>query len=117
MGLLILRIQFLHLGHRLRKIIPRNNKFFKTKERCFENLFEQTNPKIKELVTETFFGSASLLEVSDKELEALKEDVTSPGGTTEAGLNFLDKMDIDNIVFKMINSAVNRSKELSKKIN
>ena len=71
----------------------------------------------RELVTETFFGSASLLEVSDKELEALKEDVTSPGGTTEAGLNFLDKMDIDNIVFKMINSAVNRSKELSKKIN
>ena len=71
----------------------------------------------RELVTETFFGSASLLEVSDKELEALKENVTSPGGTTEAGLNFLDKMDIDNIVFKMINSAVNRSKELSKKIN
>ena len=71
----------------------------------------------RELVTETFFGSASLLEVSDKELEALKEDVTSPGGTTEAGLNFLDKIDIDNIVFKMINSAVNRSKELSKKIN
>ena len=71
----------------------------------------------RELVTETFFGSASLLEVSDKELEALKENVTSPGGTTEAGLNFLDKIDIDNIVFKMINSAVNRSKELSKKIN
>ena len=71
----------------------------------------------RELVTETFFGSASLLEVSDKELEELKEAVTSPGGTTEAGLNFLDKIDIDNIVFKMINSAVSRSKELSKKIN
>ena len=71
----------------------------------------------KELVTETFFGSASLLEVSDKELKELKEAVTSPGGTTEAGLNFLDKIDIDNIVFKMINSAVNRSKDLSKKIN
>ena len=51
------------------------------------------------------------------DLKELKEAVTSPGGTTEAGLNFLDKIDIDNIVFKMINSAVNRSKELSKKIN
>ena len=45
------------------------------------------NDKIKQLVIKTISGSVELLSNSDKSPEELRKLVTSPGGTTEAGIN------------------------------
>ena len=47
----------------------------------------------KTLALETLIGSAKLLELSKMDPEILKKNVTSPGGTTEAGLEILESME------------------------
>ena len=44
----------------------------------------------KTLARETLIGSARLVETSNDDPKILKENVTSPGGTTEAGLLVLE---------------------------
>ena len=47
----------------------------------------------KALALETLVGSAKLLEISKMDAKILKKNVTSPGGTTEAGLEILESME------------------------
>jgi pyrroline-5-carboxylate reductase len=66
------------------------------------------------LVIQTFLGSAHLAKSSEHSLSYLREMVTSPGGTTEAGLGVFDKMGLAETVRKAVEAACNRSVELGK---
>jgi len=67
------------------------------------------------LVVQTFLGAAHLAKSSEHPLSRLREMVTSPGGTTEAGLGVFDKMGLEETVRKAVEAACNRSVELGKK--
>lgn len=68
----------------------------------------------RKLICETISGSANLAACAKEPLEQLREDVTSPGGTTEAALNIL--MDGDNfrdILEEAVKAAEAKSKQLN----
>ena len=69
----------------------------------------------KNLAKETLIGSARLIETSNIDPKTLKENVTSPGGTTEAGLLVLEskKNGLYSLLKSTINNAIKRSKELN----
>lgn len=69
----------------------------------------------RRLVVQTFLGAACLAKNSDHSLSGLREMVTSPGGTTSAGLAMFDKMGLEALVHKAIEAACSRSVELGKK--
>lgn len=66
------------------------------------------------LVVKTALSSAMLLESSGKDPQALRKEVTSPGGTTEAAFNVFNKHKLDNILSRGFKAAADRAKELSK---
>jgi pyrroline-5-carboxylate reductase len=65
------------------------------------------------LTTQTFLGTARLLETGITP-QKLREMVTSPGGTTAAGLEVFEKQGFMNIISDAIEAAINRAKELGK---
>ncbi len=68
----------------------------------------------KILAYSTMSGSAALAEQSDKSVKTLKEQVVSPKGTTEAGLNILAAEGaFEKLIFKTAEAACKRSKELA----
>ena len=69
----------------------------------------------KTLARETLIGSARLVETSNDDPKTLKENVTSPGGTTESGLLVLESKinGLYPLLKSTINSAVKRAKELN----
>ncbi|WP_309598727.1 pyrroline-5-carboxylate reductase family protein, partial [Staphylococcus caeli] len=46
-------------------------------------------------------------------MEQLRKNITSKGGTTQAGLNALSKHDLESIFEDCLRAAVDRSVELS----
>jgi len=66
------------------------------------------------LVTQTLLGSSYLASISDQTPEVLRQNVTSPGGTTEAALKVLNK---NSSFYKLINSAVNAAIQKSIKLS
>jgi pyrroline-5-carboxylate reductase len=64
------------------------------------------------LVRQTILGSATLMDRSDLDPAALREAVTSPGGTTEAALRVLAEHDIEKILAEAVTAARNRGREL-----
>ncbi len=71
----------------------------------------------KELILQTFTGAVDMLLHSAKEPEQLRKDVTSPGGTTEAGLNILEKREVKQAFIDCIVEATQQSKRLGQKIS
>lgn len=67
---------------------------------------------VKRLVRQTILGSAKMLAEEDADVEALRRKVTSPGGTTEAALSFLEKAGFRETFVKAICEAARRSEEL-----
>ncbi len=67
------------------------------------------------MVVQTFLGASMLAESSELPLSGLRKMVTSPGGTTEAGLKYLDTNKIREITGGTIEAARARSVELGKK--
>jgi pyrroline-5-carboxylate reductase len=67
----------------------------------------------KVLAKETLVGSALLVDQSGKELKTLRENVTSPNGTTAAALESFRNSELDEIVFQAMKAARDRSIELS----
>jgi pyrroline-5-carboxylate reductase len=67
------------------------------------------------LTTQTFLGSAHLADESGSTLSKLREMVTSPGGTTAAGLNSLEAKGIQDCIQSAVRSACDRSMELGGK--
>lgn len=68
-----------------------------------------------QLVTQTAVGAAQMAKTAQKNnIKTLRNNVTSKGGTTEAGLNVLAEHNFEHIIKKVISAAKNRSLELSK---
>ncbi|WP_106848611.1 pyrroline-5-carboxylate reductase [Blastococcus sp. Marseille-P5729] len=67
-----------------------------------------------ELVVQTAFGAASMLRESGKDAAALRAAVTSPGGTTEAGLAVLYERDANTLIADVVRAARDRSAELGR---
>jgi len=65
------------------------------------------------LTLQTAFGAAKMALESDKNVNALRSEVTSKGGTTEAAMQVLEKENIRNIFEKALNAACTRSHELA----
>lgn len=66
------------------------------------------------LVVQTFLGASHLAKESDKPLSVLRRMVTSPGGTTAAGLSIFDELGLEEMTKKAITAARDRSLELGK---
>jgi pyrroline-5-carboxylate reductase len=69
------------------------------------------------MVTQTLLGSAELLKASGEYPAKLKNEVTSPGGTTAAGLFELEKGAVTAMVMKAVQAAAERSRELAQSIS
>lgn len=66
------------------------------------------------LASQTCFGSAKLVLATQEHPAALKDQVTSPGGTTIAGLAALEQAGLRGSIMNAVAAAVARSKELGK---
>lgn len=66
----------------------------------------------KELIVQTFIGTAKLLD-SGLPPDKIRQKVTSPGGTTEAGLKVLSQGSLREIFLKTIQEATKRAQQLS----
>jgi pyrroline-5-carboxylate reductase len=69
-------------------------------------------PVSQALVIQTLLGSATLLAGGTEGPEALRAAVTSPGGTTAAGLAALEGRAFRAAVLEAVAAATARSKEL-----
>ena len=67
------------------------------------------------MVVQTFLGASMLAESSELPLSELKKMVTSPGGTTEAGLKYIDTNKLGDLIDGTIETAKERSIELGRK--
>ncbi|MEL0068667.1 MAG: pyrroline-5-carboxylate reductase [Gammaproteobacteria bacterium] len=66
------------------------------------------------LIYQTMAGAAELLQQSDLAPEALRNKVTSPGGTTAAALEVLQQEDVSTAMQLAVKAAVIRGQELAK---
>ncbi|NNE37301.1 MAG: pyrroline-5-carboxylate reductase, partial [Gammaproteobacteria bacterium] len=66
------------------------------------------------LTLETAFGAAKMALESKPDVATLRQQVTSPGGTTEAALRVLvDQGQLEALFFDAMNNAKKRSEELA----
>ena len=66
------------------------------------------------LTRQTLLGAATLLAESGEDPGRLRENVTSPGGTTAAGLAVLDSADFMSLIDQVVDAATKRSRELGR---
>ncbi|MCZ0754611.1 pyrroline-5-carboxylate reductase ProI [Anoxybacillus sp. J5B_2022] len=66
----------------------------------------------KELILQTIIGAAHMLKATNKHPSVLRKEVTSPGGTTEAGIGVLERYRYQEAVIACIKRATERSEEL-----
>jgi len=69
-------------------------------------------PTADTLVRQTLLGSAELLAAGDEPPEALRAAVTSPGGTTAAGLHALEQRGVRAALLDAVRAATERSRQL-----
>lgn len=67
----------------------------------------------RQLVLQTVLGAARMVKETDHHPAELKEQVTSPGGTTAAGLQVLEAAAIRSILIQAVQAATSRSRALS----
>jgi pyrroline-5-carboxylate reductase len=70
----------------------------------------------KALIIQTISGASKMLEDSGLEAGILRRNVTSPGGTTEAGINVLEESGVSDAFSKCIDSAKARSEEMGREL-
>ena len=68
----------------------------------------------RELVVGTFEGAAALLRASGESPEELRAQVTSPGGTTAAGLRMLEGRAVRAAFLEAVAAATERSRQLGR---
>jgi len=66
------------------------------------------------MVKETFLGSATLLATSTSSPEELRQQVTSPNGTTMQATGTFDAADLEKVFIKATEAALARAKELGR---
>jgi len=89
--------------------------FFKFVEAMIEGATELglSEADAKTLVIQTISGAAEMLKLEGSSPKKLRENVTSPNGTTFAALNSFDEGGITELVKKAMRAARDRSQELS----
>lgn len=73
-----------------------------------------TKKTAEKLAVQTVFGSAKMALDADMSVEELRHAVTSPGGTTIAGVAALEENNFRSGVIKAVHAACTRSQELGK---
>jgi len=73
-----------------------------------------TENEARILSAQTMLGAAKMVLSGDKSPEELKREVTTPGGTTEAGLKVMDEQNIRTTLMETVAAAALRSRELMK---
>lgn len=68
---------------------------------------------VRSLMVQTIAGSAAMLDALHEEPAALRKQVTSPGGTTEAGISVLDTHHVKEALEACVLRAAERSRELA----
>ena len=68
----------------------------------------------EKLVMQTLTGAINLLQKSDKSSAELRRNVTSPGGTTAAAIEQMEKGDFKLVIEQAVDAAYQRAKELGK---
>jgi pyrroline-5-carboxylate reductase len=71
-------------------------------------------PLAEQLALQTLYGSAKLALESNEPAAVLKGRVTSPGGTTIAGLQVMERDGLRGTMMAAVKAATDRSKELGK---
>ncbi len=66
------------------------------------------------LALQTFIGSAAMAKETGKPFALLKEIITSPGGTTAAGLKVLEEHAVRGAILNAVEAAARRAGELSR---
>ncbi|RXI98619.1 pyrroline-5-carboxylate reductase [Anaerobacillus alkaliphilus] len=69
-------------------------------------------PLAKEIAVQTIVGAAKMLEETSTEPATLRKNITSPNGTTEAGLKALEAAGGCTAIEAAVKGAASRSKEL-----
>lgn len=67
----------------------------------------------RQIIAQTIVGAARMIQEQDETPTVLRENVTSPNGTTAAGLDALSKHGGGKAISQAIKQAANRSKEIS----
>lgn len=65
-----------------------------------------------QIAAETVAGAAEMVALSGEHPEVLKDRVTSPGGTTAAGLSVMERSGVRGILIDTVRAAVQRAREL-----
>ena len=68
------------------------------------------------LTIQTALGAAKMALESQEDIATLREQVTSPGGTTEQGLKVMDNNNIDQLIADTIKAARDRAQELAEQL-
>jgi pyrroline-5-carboxylate reductase len=71
-----------------------------------------SRPDSRQLAIQTLLGSARLLAETGAEPEALRASVTSPGGTTAAGLRVLEQAAVRSAFLEAVMAATEQSRRL-----
>jgi pyrroline-5-carboxylate reductase len=70
----------------------------------------------RQIIAQTIVGAAKMIQEQDESPTVLREKVTSPNGTTAAGLEALDSHGGGNAISQAVKQAANRSKEISSQL-
>ncbi len=73
-----------------------------------------TWPNAKTLAYQTVKGAAILAQEAEMHVAQLRDDVTSPGGTSSAGLYVMDKAGMKAIISEAVAEAAHRAEELGR---
>ena len=68
----------------------------------------------EELTVQTVYGAAKMVIETGESPKKLRKQVTTPGGTTMAGIKVLEKADFTDLLIKAVENAAGRSKEMMK---
>lgn len=66
----------------------------------------------RELIVQTILGASEMIAITDKHPSQLRKEVTSPNGTTEAGITILQQKGVEEALISCIKRATERSCEL-----
>ncbi|MGK3150526.1 pyrroline-5-carboxylate reductase [Staphylococcus shinii] len=69
--------------------------------------------QVEESIRNLIIGTSKMIERSELSMEQLRKNITSKGGTTQAGLNALSQHDLESVFEDCLKAAVTRSVELS----
>jgi pyrroline-5-carboxylate reductase len=71
----------------------------------------------QELIVQTLIGAAEMVKNSSKSPAQLRREVTSPGGTTEAGIRVLEEFEVQQAFISCIKTAAEQSKKMGKALS